>query len=281
MPHRHIDRTTHDISGLNRRNRITPRSVNPLGRARHPAHASLLLGVIFLLGALSCGGSGSGAAGASPTATATASPVPTATATPSGAFTICTDQTYALCATASCFVLDTVAYCKCDVETGDSISQTDAFGNGQNICTVNAQGAENGFMASTFSFPNSVLSPNGNQALYTCPPGTSDGAYAQCDGGLCFTSTQGQSFPGFSAPLTSGEIICSCPITVADPATANLGYQIVGPYPCQQSFFQNCRRTTANSKNGAQIYVGAPAGVPLLLTQKLYGSVPQFNQCLP
>ena len=174
---------------------------------------------------------------------------------------VCSGQTYALCAVASCFVLDDVAYCKCDVLSGDSISLSDAFGNGQNICSVNAEGAENGYMASTFSLPDSVVAPGGSQALYTCPASTSTGAYAQCDGGLCFTSTEGQSFPGFSEPLTDGEIICSCPITLANPATAMVGYQIAGPYPCQKSFFQNCKRATASKKNGSQIYVGAPTGV--------------------
>jgi hypothetical protein len=77
-------------------------------------------------------------------------------------------------------------------------------------------------------------------ALYSCPGATSDGAYAQCDGGLCFTSTEGGSFPGFDKPLKKGEIVCSCPITVANPSTAKIGYQIAGPYPCQKSFFANC-----------------------------------------
>ncbi|HUY18156.1 MAG TPA: hypothetical protein VMV15_02920 [Candidatus Binataceae bacterium] len=167
------------------------------------------------------------------------------------------------------------------MKSGDSISLTDAFDTNQDICTVNAEGANNGFMASTFSLPDSVVAPNGNQALYTCRANTSNGAYAQCDGGLCFTSTEGQSFPGFSQPLTNGEIICSCPITVADPATAKIGYQIAGPYPCQKSFFKNCRQATANKKNGAQIYVGASTGIAQLLTQELYGSVPPLQYCHP
>src|SRR5205823_692938 len=37
-------------------------------------------------------------------------------------FKICKNQIYALCAAAHCFVLNDVAYCKCDVEFGDSIS---------------------------------------------------------------------------------------------------------------------------------------------------------------
>lgn len=204
-----------------------------------------------------------------------------ATHTTSSAFTICTGQTYALCAVASCFVLDGLAYCECAVESGDSISLSDAFGNGENICTVNAAGVQDGYMASTYSLPDSVVAPNGNQALYTCPAGTATGAYAQCDGGLCFTSTEGQSFPGFDAPLTNNEIICSCPISVANPATARIGFQIAGPYPCQKSFFKNCNGATANKKNGAQIYVGAPTGTARRLTDALYGSVPTLNQCFP
>lgn len=199
----------------------------------------------------------------------------------SSAFTICSGQTYALCATASCFVMDGLAYCQCDVMSGDSISLTDAFGDGENVCSVNAQGVGNGYMVSTYSLPDAVLAPDGDEALYTCPASSSNGAYAQCDGGLCFSSTEGVSFPGFSAPLGSNQIICSCPITVADPATATIGYQIVGPFPCQKSFFKNCRQATANKKTGSNIYVGAPAGVPRKLTKQLDGSVPALNQCLP
>lgn len=204
-----------------------------------------------------------------------------ATGSTSPKFIICSGQTYALCAVASCFVMNGLAYCECDVKSGDSISLSDAFDNGENVCSVNAEGAANGYMVSTFSVPDSVVAPGGNQALYTCPAATSNGAYAQCDGGLCFTSTEGQSFPGFNAPLNDSQIICSCPITVADPATARVGYQIAGPYPCQRSFFKNCKRATANKKTGAQIYVGAPAGTARLLARLLNGSVPTLNRCLP
>jgi hypothetical protein len=177
--------------------------------------------------------------------------------------------------------LDDVAYCKCDVQSGDSISLFYAFGNGENVCSVNAEGAANGYMVSTFSVPDSVIAPNGNEALYTCPASTSNGAYAQCDGGMCFTSSEGQSFPGFNEPLTASEVICSCPITVADPATALVGYQIAGPYPCQKSFFKNCWNKMANKHTGSQIYVGAPTGTARLLAGLLNGSVPTLNQCRP
>jgi hypothetical protein len=67
----------------------------------------------------------------------------------SSKFTICSDQTYGLCALANCFVMDGLAYCQCDVMTGDSISTTNAFGDGENVCSVNAQGVGNGYMVST------------------------------------------------------------------------------------------------------------------------------------
>ncbi|HTR62630.1 MAG TPA: hypothetical protein VMH37_13060 [Candidatus Binataceae bacterium] len=220
-----------------------------------------LVALIFLLG--------SGCKAQAQTTAATAKPSP---------FTICSNQTYALCATASCFVYDQVAYCGCDVLSGNSITATDGFDDGQTACTVNASGVDNGYMVSLFSVPESVL-PGGNEALYTCPASTSNGAYAQCDGGICFTSTQAKSFPGFTEPLADNQIICSCPITVANPATARKGYQIVGPYPCQKSFLENCRKKKANKQNGATIFVGAPAGVPRLLARQLEGSVPNFNTC--
>ena len=58
-----------------------------------------------------------------------------------------------------------------------------------------------------------------------------------------------------------------------------MGYQIVGPYPCQKSFFENCKRETANSKTGSTIYVGAPTGTGRLLTFLLTGTNPPTNEC--
>ena len=112
------------------------------------------------------------------------------------------------------------------------------------------------------------------------PAGSSDGAYAQCDGGICFTSTKGKSFPGFDEPLKENQIICSCPITLAKRG-ARLGYQIAGPCPCQQSFFQNCKRAVANSKTGSTIYVGAPTGTARLLTHLLLGHGLPLNERPP
>ena len=188
-------------------------------------------------------------------------------------FKKCLNQTYALCAVASCFVFNEVAYCKCDVLTGDSISLTLKFDD-QNVCNVNEEGVGNGYMVSTFSVPPSVL-PGGDMASYTCPEG-SDGAYAQCDGGICFKSTQGKSFPGLDT-LAEDEIVCSCPI---QQSLLNLaGYQISGPFPCQKSWFENCRRKTANSNTGSMIQVGSPPGAGDLLAFLLNGRVPPSHKC--
>ena len=199
--------------------------------------------------------------------------------TPSGVFEICEDQTYALCRAASCFVFNNVAYCNCDVKNGDSISLPFQFDDGKDVCTVNAEGVHNGYMVSTFSVPDAILAPNGDRALYDCPARTSDGAYAACNGGICFKSSEGRSFPGFDERLAKDQIICSCPINVANPTTATLGFQIVGPYPCQNSFFQNCKSATANTMTGSTIYVGAPTGTTSNLARLLNGSVPPFNEC--
>jgi hypothetical protein len=194
-------------------------------------------------------------------------------------FVICSDQTYALCAAAKCLVFNGIAYCDCDVEHGDSISLPFTYAPGKDVCTANAEGVGNGYMISTFSLPSSVRAPEGDMALYSCPAATSDGAYAQCDGGYCFESTRGQMFPGFAEPLADDEIICSCPITVANPETALIGFQIAGPYPCQQSFFANCNNPPAGTKTGDTIYVGAPTGSATLLTEKLYGDLPPVHRC--
>lgn len=72
--------------------------------------------------------------------------------------------------------------------------------------------------------------------------------------------------------------MCSCPIT-ADPGTRAIGCQIVGPYPCQQEFFDNGNGAVANTDTGSSIVVGAPTGTPRHPTEELYGNVPELNHC--
>ena len=197
-------------------------------------------------------------------------------ASASDAYAICTNQTYALCASAKAFVFQGVSYAKCIIKNGDSISAPPLVYQKKpekNICDFNAEGSGNGFMSSTFSLPEEILK-GGSKALYTCPGG-STGDYAQCDGGTCFTSTRGKQFPGLGK-LKENEIICSCPITKTDTSTAPFGYQFVGPYPCNPEAFNVCNK---KSDNGVVIPVGSPPGAGRLLTQELYGRNFQLNQC--
>ena len=77
-------------------------------------------------------------------------------------FKVCKDQTYALCAAARCNVYDGVAYCQCEEKHGDSISLPFPMGKGVDVCAVNAAGANNKYMVSTYSLPEQVASPQGN-----------------------------------------------------------------------------------------------------------------------
>lgn len=218
---------------------------------------------------------------------------------PEPPFVVCEDQKYALCAEASCFVYNNVAYCECDVLKGDSISLQLSFPSPigeRNVCDVNQQGKANGYMVSTFSLPIDVLK-GGTGAVYTCP-GTANArggvaapvAYGQCDGGICFKSTSGQRFPGFPHRLQGDEIICSCPIsTDSTPGSTNpagLGYQVFGAYHPKA---RKGRRCDANAcatcsvpvANGSIIPVGAPTGGARFLTERLDGlPVPKINECL-
>ncbi len=214
-------------------------------------------------------------------------------------FVICENQQYALCAEARCFVYGGVAYCKCDSLKGDSISLQLSYSSPageRNVCDVNRQGKTNGYMVSTFSFPNNVKK-GGPAAVYTCP-GAADAekgvsapvAYGQCDGGLCFKSTNDQRFPGFSGRLGRDEIICSCPIsTGATPGSSDsLGYQVFGPYypeapqgsRCDASACAACSVPDPTA-NGATLPVGAPTGGAKFLRLKLDGPpFPDINECL-
>jgi hypothetical protein len=220
------------------------------------------------------------------------------TAVPDPPFAICQNQNYALCAEASCFVYNGVAYCKCDSKKGDSISLQLSYstqGGDRNVCDVNRQGVANGYKVSTYSFPNSVKK-GGPAAVYTCPGSDDAGngvvapvAYGQCDGGICFKSTKGQKFPGFGQ-LTADEIICSCPLsTEATPGSSDpLGYQIFGAYHPNAQVGSRCDASACAvcsvpnpSANGSILPVGSPTGSASFLTLRLDGPpVPDLNQCL-
>ena len=218
---------------------------------------------------------------------------------PEPPFVVCKNQTYALCAEAVCFVYDGVAYCKCDIMNGDSISLQLSYSTPagtRNVCSVNQQGKANGYMISTFSLPKNAKK-GGTYAAYTCP-GTDDAgggvvapvAYGQCDGGFCFKSTKYKRFPGFTGRLGKGEIICSCPISTdaTSGSSDSFGYQIFGPYNPQAPIGSRCDASACAAcsvpnptANGTTLPVGAPTGGGKFLSLKLNGPpVPDINECL-
>ena len=50
-------------------------------------------------------------------------------------FKVCKNQTYALCAAARCHVYNGVAYCQCEVKSGDSISLPFQLSKGEDVCS--------------------------------------------------------------------------------------------------------------------------------------------------
>jgi hypothetical protein len=210
-----------------------------------------------------------------------------------------TPDTFALCAAATCWTIDSVAYCKCDVLNQKSISIPFRYrekGTRKDVCDVLKAGRGNGFTVSTYATPRPLLKDydpkleglGPPKALYTCAKGADPNALsAQCDGGLCFTSTRGQVFPGLGH-LKKDEIICSCPIVT----NSQTGFQIAGPWKCQpgdrnvdgqccdQGFHDRFCGVDSTSRTGTMIAVGAATGVATLLSTELDGAPPRLNRCV-
>jgi hypothetical protein len=197
-----------------------------------------------------------------------------------------TPPNYALCAGATSFIFDKITYAKCLIRSGESISETLAYPHPStntnppvgDITTVNQEGLDNGsFIVSTYSPPGTAV------ALYNCnasgsnahrnsdAQGNTSGSYAQCDGGICFTSTTGtatesKTFPGLGA-VGEGEIVCSCPI-----ATTSEPYQVFGPSDCPKKaseYDKICGVGITSAYNGYTLYIGAPTGIPAQLSKCL------------
>jgi len=175
-----------------------------------------------------------------------------------GHWVILKNQPYALCAGAEAVNFNEITYANCARLKGNSISLQQNFpsapGNDDNpgdISTVN-EGAPNpgGYMVSTYSAPAGAVDPNGNLAVYECERG---GSYAQCDGGLCFTSTKGGN-PPLWGPVSSSQIVCSCPIR-----TSAIPFEVMGPKPCPTTaaqFDAICGSNVSQANNGATIFIG-------------------------
>lgn len=212
------------------------------------------------------------------------------------AFKICPEpdakkpQNYALCASAQCFTINNVAYCKCVQKVGSSISLPFFYSNNQppapgpitgDVCDLMEVSDKGDFLVSTFSPPPQLQqSYEGPDALaiYTCPnPGNLS---AQCDGGLCFKGTSGTNWP-FLGGIGEDEIVCSCPIA----ASPKLGFQFIGPADCDRDFFeqycgiQGGGSDGASVSTGTQLAVGAVTGSGTILTKLLTGNVPPANHC--
>ena len=198
-----------------------------------------------------------------------------------GKYVVLEDQNYALCAGARSVNFGEITYAKCAIKHNQtSISAVQSYPfpsvppSPDNIDTVNEGAPINGYMVSTFSPPPELTSPSGNLALYTCNAG---GAYAQCDGGLCFTSTRAKQSPPLWGAVSSSQIVCSCPI-----ATPKTSYQVFGPNQCPttpKEYDEICAAGVTKINNGAMIYVGAPVGVPEKLAACLMGEPQKFNKC--
>jgi hypothetical protein len=168
-------------------------------------------------------------------------------------------------------------------------------GTEKDVCDLLLDGSGNGFTVSTYATPRQLekdydprqegLGPP--LAIYTCPVSVNNTGYsAQCDGGLCFTSTQGQEFPGFGR-LEEDEIICSCPIAPNSP----IGFQMAGPWHCKpgdpnqdgrccdEDFNDEFCFVDSHSPTGSSIAVGAVTGIGSILSKELDGHLPRLNQC--
>lgn len=160
----------------------------------------------------SCGGSSDAESASSETTSASTS----TDSMVDGKFEPMFDQTYALCAGAIAFNFDGVTYAKCQLLNGNSIADAHTYPAGDALSVNQLLTATGRAMVSTYSPP----SPD-DYALYECP---ANGAFAQCNGGLC-TTFEGE-FPGVGE-VASDEVICSCPITYEEKV-----YHVTGPAQC-------------------------------------------------
>jgi hypothetical protein len=200
-----------------------------------------------------------------------------------GKYIVLENQNYALCAGAQSVNFGEITYAKCAIKNKQtSISEVLSYPfpsippSPDNIDTVNEGAPTNGYIVSTFSPPPGLTRPSGDLALYTCNAG---GSYAQCDGGLCFTSTRAKQSPAppLWGPVSNSQIVCSCPI-----ATPTTSYQVFGPSECPttpREYDEICAAGVTKNNNGAMIYVGAPVGVPEKLAACLTGKPQKFNKC--
>ena len=200
-----------------------------------------------------------------------------------GQWVILKNQPYALCAGAAAVNFNEITYANCAKLRGNSISLPHPFasapGNDDNPGDINTlnEGAPNrgGYIVSTYSPPAGAVNPNGDIAVYQCDRG---GSYAQCDGGLCFTSTTGRN-PPLWGPVSNSQIVCSCPII-----SSVVPFEVFGPHPCPTTAAEYdavCASNTSIANNGATIFIGSPGspGTAVSLSECLTGGQVTLNTC--
>ena len=196
-------------------------------------------------------------------------------AAPSPVVTPLKNQSYALCAGAVSFNFDGITYAKCRKKLGNSLGLTHAYSGGD-IETVNQIGTSGNapFIVSTYSPPD----PD-RYALYAC---NKPGAFAQCDGGICFTNTTGNQFPGLGV-VGESEIVCSCPISTSSK------YHVWGPAECPKSAKEYDAICVTGSKkavtgDGAILRIGNAGPVAVTKAQnelydRAFGTSTQSKLC--
>lgn len=200
-----------------------------------------------------------------------------------GTYVELVNQPYALCAGAQTVNFGEVTYAKCKLMRGNSLSlgqkypfpdtpTFNAIPTQGNIATVNkGPPGRKGYVVSTYSPPAGAILPRTDLALYTCD----GGSYAQCDGGLCFTSTRGKASPLWGK-VGPNEVICSCPV-----ATTNTSFQVFGPGQCpatRAAYDAVCAKNVTAANNGAILYIGSPTGGPEAFAACL-GKPAAFHHC--
>lgn len=173
------------------------------------------------------------------------------------------DQTYALCAGAIAFNFDGVTYAKCRLKNGNSVAASHIYPGGDAL-TVNKLLTSNRSMVSTYSPPNPK-----SYALYKCEP---NGAYAQCNGGLCYRYNG--EFPGVGK-VGPNEVMCSCPISYETKT-----YHVTGPAQCpatRAAYDEICGSGTRAdvTADGTILHIGAD-GPPSATIDGLNGVYDSF-----
>ena len=161
--------------------------------------------------------------------------------------TVCKDQTYALCVVARCNAFACVAYCQCDVKSGNSISLVFQMGKGhvrrltlwprKRVHGEHVQPARSDRCAARRS--RDLQLPTGR--IRRCVRPVRRRAVLRQHGAYVL---------GFDGPVPKGQILCSCPITTGSIPSDVIGHQKSALYPREASFFQHSGKSDTSRAPG-------------------------------